>query len=91
MFCIVFKRFCFTFKVVSVYEHISYVLLYLLACYIFYLHLNCASNFSYLYDCTGFSVFVCISVLLPHNEGEYPFTKIFGLVKGMKECNIFFF
>ena len=64
--------------------------IYLLVIF-FYLHLTCASNFSYLFDCTGFSVFVCISVLLPHNEGEYPFTKIFGLVKGMKECNIFFF
>ena len=33
----------------------------------------------------------CICVFRPHNKGEYPFTKIFVLVKGMKECNIFFF
>ena len=55
------------------------------ACYICYLHVNCA--FICLCDC----IYVCICVFRPHNKGEYQFIKIFVLVKGMKECNIFFF
>ena len=38
--------------------------------------------------------YVCICAFRLHNKGEYSFTKIFVLVhgvKGIKECNIFFF
>ena len=39
-------------------------------------------------------IYVCICAFRLHNKGEYSFTKIFVLVngvKGIKECNIFFF
>ena len=41
-------------------------------------------------DTAYLCVCVCVCVR-SHNNGEYTFTKIFVLVKGMKECNIFFF
>ena len=87
VFCFVFKRFCLTFKVDHVHEFIIYVILYLFDCYICYFHVNCACYFIYLYDCTFFlpGIYVCICVSLPHTKGEYPFTKIFVLVKEIKE------
>ena len=36
-------------------------------------------------------IYIYICVFRLHSKGEYPFTKIFVPVKGMKECNIFFF
>ena len=87
MFCFVFKRFCLTFKVVHVYESISYFTLYLFACCICCLHVYSACGFVSLHDCT---VFMFVFVFRLHNKDKYPFTKIFVLVKGIREFNIFF-
>ena len=35
-------------------------------------------------------LYLCLQAIL-YYKGEYPFTKIFVLVKEIKECNIFFF
>ena len=43
------------------------------------------------FPCFGLCIYVCICVFRLHNKGEYPITKIFVLVKGIKECNILFF
>ena len=87
LFCFVFKRFCLTFKVVHVYESISYFILNLFACCICCLHVYSASGFVSLYDCT---VFMFVFVFRLHNKDKYQFTKIFVLVKGIREFNIFF-
>ena len=73
------------FKVIHVHKFIiyAYIILYSFPSYICYLHVNCACNLIEMYDC------ICIFRL--HNKAEYPLTKIFVLVNGMKECNIFFF
>ena len=43
-------------------------------------------------DTAYLCVCVCVCVCVrSHNNGKYTFTIIFVLVKGMKECNIFFF
>ena len=49
-----------------------------------------ADDTAYLCVCVCVCARVCVCVR-SHNNGEYTFTKIFVLVKGMKECNIFFF
>ena len=87
MFCFGFKRFCLTFKVVHVYESISYFILNLFACSICCLHGYSACGFVSLYDCT---VFMFVFVFRLHNKDKYQFTKIFVLVKGIREFNIFF-
>ena len=61
-FCFVFRTFCLIFKVVHMHESISYIMLYLFACYICYLYINCACNFIYLYDSKWYSVFTLVFV-----------------------------
>ena len=87
----VLKRFYLTFKVVHVHESISYVILYIFAvvfivCMFTVCLRLCLFAWLYLILC----ICVCTCVFRLHNKGEYQFTKIFVLVKGIKKFNFFF-
>ena len=93
VFCLVFNRFCLRltmFMSPLVMLYFIYLLVVFVAC--MFTVLVALVFFAWLYMIL--CIYVCICAFRLHNKGEYSFTKIFVLVngvKGIKECNIFFF
>ena len=76
------------FRVGPVCESISYVVLYLLVIFVVSMLTVVLFVCEIVHDTLYLCLYLCLQVT---NKGEYPFAKIFVLVKGMKECSIFFF